>query len=153
MKRFSFQFETVLQVREQEEQKKQSELAEHESELKELEEQIEDLRGAYRKAQEEMRKLQSGSISVEYIRIVKNRLNGLTNEMSKKMELYKEKRRKVEEVRRELVEASRRKRAMEILKEQEWEEYLEEYRKEEQKFLDDVNSSRQAIENEEPLNR
>lgn len=135
---FQFRYQRVLDVRNLEEDREKAKLAEiqqrlirEKKDLNELEEEIEQL--FQRESEARSGRQKAGNI-IEMRRYA----NLLENKIEEQQQVVSEWREKLEEQRQELIDASQRRQVLEKLKENEFEEFQKEVRKDIQRESDEV---------------
>jgi len=138
MKRFSFKLQTLLDVRNNLEEQlklrlaaKNREIIGKSRELKELHDRLRDLQATEKSAR-------SGNEPVLLMRYGVSYRYKLKSDILRTGRHIDELRAEANEIRRELVEATRARRALEIIRERQLSEWKKTYRRGEQNFIDDV---------------
>ncbi len=138
MKKFQFKLESVIKNYKFKEEEKKIKLAEKEQEYnlekKKMLELEQDLSRTLKRMEKEKKKfpdMEIINLYEKYSEAVKKRINGkkfLLNQLQKKLD----------EIRKELLEIIKNKKIIEKLKEKKWQEYMFEFNVMEQKNLDEI---------------
>ncbi len=141
MARFKFRLEKVLEVRRRKEEEKEKELASLKKELRREEEFLEKLRketsliaeriGAFQKVDDESLNLEELRREYDYLEVLRNKITRHLNTVEKLMI-------KIEEKRKELIEASKERKIMEKLKDKQYRKFRSEEERKERKVLDEI---------------
>lgn len=143
MKKYRFELEPILEIREDIERKRQAELAEIRHILRQNIEDVEDLHNTKERVQHEfldmqLKKSDQKQRSVhEYIQYYEY-LCGIERKIEEQSKHIEEIREKEEVRRNSLEEASKDKRVIEEFKKQDYKEFLNEFNKFEQKLVDEM---------------
>ncbi len=144
---FEFRYQRILDVREREEEQEQAALAEVQNRLREersaLDELEDRLDGLYEQARESRKKNPPAHRFQQQLR----QAQALKRRIARQREVVEKWEKKRERQRRRLIEASQRKRVMETLKENQFEEYRENRRQEEQRRSNEIATRQYYREN------
>ncbi len=140
VKKFKFRLEKLLKIKKQEEKQLQGEFFNLKNELYEIERKIEkkkkEIDNSFLLLKKEKR---SGVDFIEkwqrYISLLKSEKRKLENQKNQKNT-------EVQEKMNELLEKIKERKSVEILREKKFQAYLKELNKEEQNFIDEINTSR-----------
>jgi flagellar FliJ protein len=140
MARFIFKLEPVLRQRKAIEREKQLALAELERSRVELEDQIRQIQGRLRAEKDTMRdQLTPGArVDLRGVRMQAGAQLRLVLEAQQAVFKLAGVHRRVEAARAELIEATKARRAVELLRERRFEQWLEEQRRKEASMLDEI---------------
>ena len=138
MKKFKFSLEKVLSLREFEEKQAQIELGKAQSVVNDLNEQLKFIASERLKCNES----RSKSSDLTFLMSIENYINGLDYKKEKLIEELVQAQIILEEKRAIVVEAIKKRKSLEKLKEKQFESYKKEYNKEEEKILDEISSSK-----------
>ena len=134
MKKFKFSLEKVLSLREFEEKQAQIELGKAQSVVNDLNEQLKFIASERLKSNES----RSKSSDLTFLMSIENYINGLDYKKEKLIEELAQAQIILEEKRAIVVEAIKKRKSLEKLKEKQFESYKKEYNKEEEKILDEI---------------
>ena len=135
---FRFSLQTVLDYRERIEEKLQLELYRMENELREEEGKRGLLGDIYREKADELKRMQKEGCTAEEVRLYMNYLTRVNHACNMMDEVIAERRKRVEDKRGELIEASRDKKVLDIIREKKYLEYQQEEARREVRFADDM---------------
>lgn len=138
MKKFKFSLEKVLSLREFEEKQAQIELGKAQSVVNDLNEQLKFIASERLKSNES----RSKSSDLTFLMSIENYINGLDYKKEKLIEELVQAQIILEEKRAIVVEAIKKRKSLEKLKEKQFESYKKEYNKEEEKILDEISSTK-----------
>ena len=138
MKKFKFSLEKVLSLREFEEKQAQIELGKAQSVVNDINEQLKFIASERVKSNES----RSKSSDLTFLMSIENYINGLDYKKEKLIEELVQAQIILEEKRAIVVEAIKKRKSLEKLKEKQFESYKKEYNKEEEKILDEISSSK-----------
>lgn len=139
MKRFAFRFQSVAKVRKIEMERQARVLAEALMRVRQIEEEIESIKGLNRREVHRLQDLASkGQIPSQMMELSVMYREELKREHKRKMILLREAEAKVREEREKLIEREKARKVMEKVKERDFENYVEEKRKEENKQIDEL---------------
>lgn len=138
MKKFKFSLEKVLSLREFEEKQAQIELGKAQSVVNDLNEQLKFIASERLKSNES----RSKSSDLTFLMSIENYINGLDYKKEKLIEELAQAQIILEEKRAIVVEAIKKRKSLEKLKEKQFESYKKEYNKEEEKILDEISTSK-----------
>lgn len=138
MKKFKFSLEKVLSLREFEEKQAQIELGKAQSVVNDLNEQLKFIASERLKSNES----RSKSSDLTFLMSIENYINGLDYKKEKLIEELAQAQIILEEKRAIVVEAIKKRKSLEKLKEKQFESYKKEYNKEEEKILDEISSTK-----------
>ncbi|MBI5454989.1 MAG: flagellar export protein FliJ [Deltaproteobacteria bacterium] len=142
MNRFVFKLEPLFEYRERLKELSQKEFGEALRRLEEEETKLAALKGVYRKSSSEIDELKESGAPFDEIDLYYSYIAGLKRHIAGQEKCIIECRRMLEAKRGELLEASKKKKVIEIMKEKSWLSYNERANKEEQKASDDLTTSR-----------
>jgi flagellar FliJ protein len=145
MKKFKFNLETLLKVRRSREDIAKRNFAAAASAEAAQKARIASLDAETARTREFLRSISSGTIKVEKILTAQRFLSGQAMRRMSAVERLADLHAVTESKRGALIEARRGRRAVEILKEKHYKRYLLEADREEQKTLDEMVSSREAV--------
>ncbi|MFH1549795.1 MAG: flagellar export protein FliJ [Planctomycetota bacterium] len=145
MKKFKFQFEPVLTLREQAERLKQKEFASALQVLRRCRESIVETLKAMEETRSGMRAAERREVDMNVVLAHRRYLNHLEMRLSALGREHEALAGKTEEKRLELVEAAKKKKSLEKLREKRIADYNYEAAREEVKFFDEIGSVRFAI--------
>ena len=150
-KSFRFPFDPVLRQRRQEEQTIQRQLAEIVRRQLIVETRLQEIQNQIRSGKQDLGIELLGEVNTTVIRTQANmsiQLDMQARQLALSLaEIYQQ----VEKVRKELVHASQRRRAMEILRENRYEQWKMDIKKEEEKEQDDMTMTRMANRSKDGL--
>ena len=138
MKKFKFSLEKVLSLREFEEKQAQIELGKAQSVVNDLNEQLKFIASERLKSNES----RSKSSDLTFLMSIENYINGLDYKKEKLIEELAQAQIILEEKRAIVVEAIKKRKSLEKLKEKQFEEYKKQYNLEEEKILDEISTSK-----------
>ena len=138
MKKFKFSLEKVLSLREFEEKQAQIELGKAQSVVNDINEQLKFIASERVKSNES----RSKSSDLTFLMSIENYINGLDYKKELLIEELAQAQIILEEKRAIVVEAIKKRKSLEKLKEKQFESYKKEYNKEEEKILDEISSSK-----------
>ncbi|MBI5643100.1 MAG: flagellar export protein FliJ [Deltaproteobacteria bacterium] len=142
MNKFVFKLEPLYDYRQRLQEICQKEFGEAQRKLDEEEAKLETLREVYRKASSDIDGLKEKGARFDEIDLYYSYATGLKKHISDQDKLIKRTRQALEVKRGELLEASKKKKVIEVMKEKSLNSYIETSNKEEQKISDDIVSSR-----------
>lgn len=142
MKKFTFKLEPLFELRKRLEELSQRDFAEALRNLEEEESRLRLLKGMYAKASGEVDDLKEKGAPVEDITMYMDYLQGVKIHIAGQEEIIKKFRDIYEARRNDLLEASKNKKVIEIIKERTFNAFMTEMDKLEQKALDDIVTSR-----------
>lgn len=138
MKEFSFELQSILDLKEQEEEALQKELIRLKNRYQEVKEELESVQ---QRKQEWATKLQTESkagLDSATFRKYKNYIAYLKDQVEELQLQLQHWREKVDDCQQKLLEKLKEKKSLSKLKEQRYQEYWEEFLRQEQKFNDEV---------------
>lgn len=138
MRKFAFSLESVLDLKRRREEALLEELAKRVRSANAAEEALKELREQRRRAQAEWRKLLRGRIEVEKVRSAQDYVAWLDGRIERQRTVVQRLQDEVRLCRQQVVAASQERKALERLRERQWEAHQREYRREEQAFLDEL---------------
>ena len=138
MKKFKFSLEKVLSLREFEQNQAQIELGKAQSVVNEINEQLKFIASEIVKSNES----RANSTELNFLLSVENYLNGLKYKKELLLEELAKAQLVLEEKRAIVVEAIKKRKSLEKLKEKQFEEYKKQYNLEEEKILDEISTSK-----------
>lgn len=138
MKRFTFKLDTMLELRKQEEEKVKLELAEKNREIIALQEQLNHAYQSLKELQALEKERRSGSEPVMEMRYSVAYRYKLKNDILTTGRSIDDLRAESNAIQQRLVEAIKRRRALEVIRERRYSAWKKNYLHEEQKFIDDV---------------
>lgn len=133
---YKFNLQKVLNYKESLENQKKGQLGDANKKLREEE----NILASYTDYKYELlaRKNTSERISIGELKLFNNKLNQITSSIEEQENLVKNIRLEVEEIKKELIVAMQEKKSFEILKEKDYEEYLKESKRQEEKIIDEL---------------
>ena len=140
MRRFIFRLENVLNIRKKLEEGAERNFAMRRAELLQVENDIEALGDKMHRFMARNR-LEEGSYTVREVLAIDNYIARLENEIKMLEKLRKEKQEEVNRILFILHEAKRARKVIENLKERQLEQYREEWNRDENRELDDINQN------------
>ncbi len=140
MKAFSFRLESILNLRTSMESILKKELSVIEDELVREEERLDSLIESYTNGVSEL--MGSEELTPSKVDVTRDYLLMLRSYMEEVSQSIKEIRKRSEEKKDELIEASKDKKALDLLKEKRFKEYIKEMLKYEEALIDEYNSGR-----------
>ncbi len=138
MKRFRFTLEALLSLRKREEEEVRREFAEKNREIALSQENMGQLRESLVQLQQSEKDRRVRSLSIPELRSSVSYRNKIKLDMITASKDLQELQRECESIRKRLVEATKRKRAVEILKERRFAQWKEAYEAQEQEFTDEL---------------
>ena len=138
MKKFKFSLEKVLSLREFEEKQAQIELGKAQSVVNDINEQLKFIASERVKSNES----RSKSSDLTFLMSIENYINGLDYKKELLIQELAKAQIILEEKRAIVIEAIKKRKSLEKLKEKQFESYKKEYNKEEEKILDEISSSK-----------
>ena len=138
MKKFKFSLEKVLSLREFEEKQAQIELGKAQSVVNDLNEQLKFIASERVKSNES----RSKSSDLTFLMSIENYINGLDYKKELLIQELAKAQIILEEKRAIVIEAIKKRKSLEKLKEKQFESYKKEYNKEEEKILDEISSTK-----------
>lgn len=138
MKKFKFSLEKVLSLREFEEKQAQIELGKAQSVVNDINEQLKFIASERVKSNES----RSKSSDLTFLMSIENYINGLDYKKELLIQELTKAQIILEEKRAIVIEAIKKRKSLEKLKEKQFESYKKEYNKEEEKILDEISSSK-----------
>lgn len=138
MKKFKFSLEKVLSLREFEQNQAQIELGKAQSVVNDINEQLKFIASEIVKSNES----RANSADLNFLLSVENYVNGLNYKKELLLEELAKAQLVLEEKRAIVVEAIKKRKSLEKLKEKQFEEYKKQYNLEEEKILDEISTSK-----------
>ena len=138
MKKFKFSLEKVLSLREFEEKQAQIELGKAQSVVNDINEQLKFIASERVKSNES----RSKSSDLTFLMSIENYINGLDYKKELLIQELAKAQIILEEKRAIVIEAIKKRKSLEKLKEKQFESYKKEYNKEEEKILDEISSTK-----------
>ena len=138
MKKFKFSLEKVLSLREFEQNQAQIELGKAQSVVNDINEQLKFIASEIVKSNES----RANSADLNFLLSVENYVNGLNYKKEMLLEELTKAQLVLEEKRAIVVEAIKKRKSLEKLKEKQFEEYKKQYNLEEEKILDEISTSK-----------
>jgi len=138
MKRFEFSLQKVMEVRQTEEKALQRHLADARHNLHVVQEELNALLARLEQQLERKQKMNGGTMNSARYMLLQNYIQCLQEDIDASNERIMELEKKVEEARLMLLEKTKEKKAIEKLRDNQFEEYRREAKKEEQVFLDEI---------------
>lgn len=139
MKRFAFRFQSVAKVRKIEMERQARILAEAQMRVRQIEEEIESIKKMNRLEVERLQSLAGkGQIPAQMMELSVMYREELKREHRRKMIALREAEAKVREEREKLIEREKARKVMEKVRERDFENYVEDKRKEENKQIDEL---------------
>ncbi len=138
MKKFKFSLEKVLSLRKSEEKQAQIELGKAQSVVNDLNAQLKYIASERIKSNES----RSNSSDLSFLMSIENYIEGLDYKKEILLEELAKAQIILEEKRTIVIEAIKKRKSLEKLKEKQFEAYKKEYNREEEKILDEINNSK-----------
>jgi flagellar protein FliJ len=138
MKRFTFKLDTMLELRKQEEEKVKLELAEKNREIIALQEELNQAYLSLKELQASEKERRSGSEPVMEMRYGVAYRYKLKNDILTTGRSIDDLRAESNTIQKRLMEAIKRRRALEVIRDRRYSAWKKNYLREEQKFIDDV---------------
>jgi flagellar FliJ protein len=138
MKKFKFSLEKVLSLREFEEKQAQIELGKAQSVVNDLNNQLKYIASEKLKTNE----ARSNSSDLSFLISIEKYMNGLEYKKELLLEELAKAQLVLEEKRAIVVEAIKKRKSLEKLKEKQFDEYKKQYNLEEEKILDEISTSK-----------
>jgi flagellar protein FliJ len=138
MKRFTFKLDTMLELRKQEEEKVKLELAEKNREIIALQEELNLAYLSLKELQASEKERRSGSEPVMEMRYGVAYRYKLKNDILTTGRSIDDLRAESNTIQKRLMEAIKRRRALEVIRDRRYSAWKKNYLREEQKFIDDV---------------
>lgn len=138
MKKFAFELEPVLNLKRRREDSLLEELGRRQRALKAAEEGLQRLGAERRTAEQGLRALLVGRIDLEKVQAAREYLAGVDNRLAGQRREVERRSGEVQACRRELLAAQKERKTFEKLRERRWEVYQQDFRREEQAFLDEL---------------
>lgn len=138
MSGFKYELESVLNLRDQEEDIKQKEYAEALESLRLEKQNKEQIKNSLNNSQWDFKNSISKTIDSKKIKLHQNYQALLKQQYNMATKKVKKAKYKTEEQRQELLRAMKNKKTLEVLKEKRLEQYIEEEKKEEQLMIDEI---------------
>ncbi|OGP33665.1 MAG: flagellar export protein FliJ [Deltaproteobacteria bacterium GWC2_56_8] len=142
MNKFVFKLEPLFEYRERLKELSQKEFGEALKRLEDEETKLSDLKGLYKKSSSDIDALKENGAPFDEIELSYSYVVGLKRHIAGQEQCIAECRRSLEAKRGELLEASKKTKVMEIMKEKSRLSYNEKANKDEQKATDDLTTSR-----------
>ena len=138
MKKFKFSLEKVLSLREFEQNQAQIELGKAQSVVNDLNNQLKYIASEIVRSNES----RANSTDLNFLLSIENYINGLNYKKEILLEELAKAQLVLEEKRAIVVEAIKKRKSLEKLKEKQFEEYKKQYNLEEEKILDEISTSK-----------
>ncbi len=138
MAKYVYRLQSLINVKEKLEEQKKNELAVQNNKLSKEKEILNDFYLELNSVLEEQEIKQATKINAFQVQQYISYIDKLKVEIEKQIEIVKVEEKKAEEIRLELLEFTKAKKSLEILKERDYENYLEEEKKAEQKIVDEI---------------
>jgi flagellar FliJ protein len=138
MQKFSFSLESVLKLREQQEQDAKLSLAEREGELSLSKNSLEEIKKGLNEFQAEEKESRKGNQSADALRQSVSWRHKFKVDISQKLSEIEQINRDIVFARNRLIEATKTKKGLEVLKEKKHAAWQKEYNRKEQLFLDEL---------------
>ena len=135
---YKFSLETVLNHRKQRQEALQKEFAILQKELFIERERLERLEEIRRRNLEELQRKQRGGTSVSGVMLYDNYIKQISKNLEKQTDKVAEVEGNIHHKRGELIEAMKRRKTLDRLKEKEWEAYRKEFERKEQIFMGEI---------------
>lgn len=138
MKEFKFRLESVLNIKEQEEKAIQKELAKLQNKYHKVERELDNQKSEKKRWQSEIEESEKEIINLDFALKSRNYikyLNGQIEELLLELKHWEE---KINDCRQRLLAKSKEKKTLVKLKEKQYEQYWQEFLKEEQQFNDEL---------------
>lgn len=141
--KFKFHLETLLEVRQLQEQQAQARLVDQLRVIEAEKAVLAELEGAATAYRAELAERQKGNLDIHAVMTYMNYLNTLDSRIHQQLACIAAAEQAAERLRLELLEATQRKKSVEKLRERHFEEFSKEQQRAETLFLDEMSSSRQ----------
>ncbi|SHG58295.1 flagellar FliJ protein [Thermosyntropha lipolytica DSM 11003] len=141
MKPFVFRLQTKLDVSRREEEMAKARLQAKEKEVEELEVEKANLYCSLARSEAMMRNFLRES-NIYFVNLIRDYIPVLKENIARVEERLDKAREELENLRQDLLKKKREVKTLEKLKQKAWEEYLYELNREEQKFIDEIATSR-----------
>jgi len=138
MKRFSFSLEALLEMRKRDEEAVKLELARKNQEIHQAQQELVGFEKSLKQLQEEQKKTRETVTDILPLKYSVSYRNKLKLDMLKKGQDIFDLQNQRGDIRQRLVRATQRKRAIELIREKQYQEWLKENKLREQVFIDDV---------------
>ncbi len=138
MKRFSFSLQSILELRERDEEDAKLALAEKEGELVRCKREMEELKIDLQKFQQAQKDQRVGGQSVQELSYSVHWRNKLKLDMVYKGQEMHEVMSDIDSARAVLIEATKKRKGMELLRDKKFEEWKKERNRKDQSFLDEL---------------
>lgn len=135
---YKFSLETVLNHRKQREEALQKEFSILQKELFIERERLEMLEEIRRRNLEELQRKQRGGTSASGVMLYDNYIKQISKDLEKQTDKITEVEGNLHQKRGELIEAMKRRKTLDRLKEKEWEAYRKEFERKEQIFMSEI---------------
>lgn len=135
---YKFSLETVLNHRKQREEALQKEFSILQKELFIERERLEMLEEIRRRNLEELQRKQRGGTSASGVMLYDNYIKQISKDLEKQTDKITEGEGNLHQKRGELIEAMKRRKTLDRLKEKEWEAYRKEFERKEQIFMSEI---------------
>ncbi len=142
MKRFRFQMEALLRLRKLEEDRRLTQFRQRQKAVMDAGREIERLEEEHAAQVEKLGELEQGELDMNAVLLHRRHLVHLQNQGREAQQLLQDRQRLAKEAKIFLDEAMCDRKAVERLKDRRYEEYMEVFRREEQKETDEVASQR-----------
>lgn len=134
---FNFRFASLLKVRENLEEELQLRMAREQSILKGHQDQLAELRDQRRQLLADIEERQKKGVPGSLFMFYMSGINSKELEIVMQENTVASQEKVVSELRGQLVEAMKKRKTMEVIKERDWRNYLREFKREEQNFNDE----------------
>ncbi len=141
MKRFTFSLQSVLNLREQEESDAKLSLAEKEGELVSCNQELENIKSDLNKFQAKEKANRKASQSAIELRYSVSWRHKIKKDISQKLSEIEEVKIDIDVARKKLIEATKKRKGLEILRENKLDKWKKAANREEQLFLDELSQN------------
>ncbi len=141
MKRFEFSLQTVFELRQREEDDAKRELAAKEGELRDRQKEMEEVREILKQFQLDEKTSRAGARTVNELRLSVSWRHKLKTDLVKKAQEVDEVISDINLARSKLIEATKKRKGMELLREKKFTAWQKERNRKDQAFLDELATS------------
>ncbi|HHW15628.1 MAG TPA: flagellar export protein FliJ [Firmicutes bacterium] len=138
MRKFAFGLEPVLNLKRRREDSLLEELGRRQRALKAAEEALRGVAAERRQAEDDLRMLLLGRIDLGKVRAARQYLAAVERRLACQRRECERRAAEVQACRQDLVAAQKERKTFEKLRQRQWEAYQEDFRREEQSFLDEL---------------
>ncbi len=138
MAKYTYRLQSLINIKEKLEEQKKNELAVENNKLNQEKQVLTELYQEMSSTLDKQEKEQKQSINAIQLQLYINYTDKLKIEIKQQLDKVEKQEKKTEEVRLELLEYTKAKKSLEKLKEKDYENYLEEEKRAEQKLVDEI---------------